>query len=262
MPSSDLRPTDPPWASAMCRTIASPSPALPPSSLRIPLPCTRSVDLVEPLEDPLLVAPRHADAVVGDRKADHVVGRSQPIRTSPPGWLYFTALCARLRVPARAAPGPPVPARPVRHATGVVRSDLLGRRPVRSEQRCRRQPRRGRVARARALVSPGLDHRQVEELVDELGKVIGLALDLGREVARRRVVVDRSGGQRLGEELDRGERRSQLVADVRHEVAPDALDSAQRGDVVERHHEATSSSGTASTENWRVPQVGRDPPRR
>ena len=47
-----------------------------------------------------------------------------------------------------------------------------------------------RLERQRCLA--GLDHGEVEQLIDELGEVIGLALDLGGEVAHGRVVVDRA----------------------------------------------------------------------
>ena len=38
----------------------------------------------------------------------------------------------------------------------------------------------------------GFDHRQLEQLVDELRQVIDLALDLAREVPGRDEVVDRA----------------------------------------------------------------------
>ena len=91
------------------------------------------------------------------------------------------------------------------------------------------------------VVCARLDHRQVEQLVDELGEVVDLALDLRGEVAGRGRVVDRPGGERLGQQLDRGQRGAQLVADVGHEVAPHALHPAQRGDVVEEQDEAAGA---------------------
>ena len=178
---------------------------------------------------------------------------SQPIRTSPPGMLYFTALCARLRS-----------AWPRRAGSAAARTTSPG---------WERGGHGSRAARRRAdaldagrddlvwiervngqLRLAGLDHRQVEQLVDELGEVIDLALDLHREVAHRGGVVDRARGQRLGQQLDRGQRRAELVADVRHEVAAHALDAPQRGDVVEREDQPPDASGTASTANCRSPR--------
>ena len=40
------------------------------------------------------------------------------------------------------------------------------------------------------------------------------------------------GGERLGQQLERADRRLQLVADVGDEVAPHALDPVELGDVV------------------------------
>ena len=43
-----------------------------------------------------------------------------------------------------------------------------------------------------------LDHGELQQLVHQLREVIGLALDLGGEVTRRRRILHRSGGERLG----------------------------------------------------------------
>ncbi|HET7685880.1 MAG TPA: hypothetical protein VFM19_05730 [Candidatus Limnocylindria bacterium] len=67
--------------------------------------------------------------------------------------------------------------------------------------------------------------------------MIGLALDLKREVARRRCVADGSRAERLGEQLDRRQRCAELVADVGHEVAAHALHAPQRPNVLHRHHD-------------------------
>ena len=102
-----------------------------------------------------------------------------------------------------------------RSATGVMRSTQAATTVS------------GSSASIDRVVAPGLDHRQVEQLVDELGEMVDLALDLGREVLRRRGVVDGSGGEGLGQQLDRGQRRAQLVADVGDEVAANALHPPQ-----------------------------------
>jgi hypothetical protein len=93
----------------------------------------------------------------------------------------------------------------------------------------------GRLQRQRRLAR--LDHRELEQLVHELGEVIGLSFDLRREVTHGPEVVHRAGGKRLGQQLDRTQRRAELVPDVCHEVAPHPLDPSQRGDVVHREHQ-------------------------
>ena len=68
------------------------------------------------------------------------------------------------------------------------------------------------------LGAAGLDLREVEDLVDEAGEPLGLldddgqVLGAGRDVELGVVVED------LGERADRGERRAELVRDVRDEV--------------------------------------------
>ena len=106
---------------------------------------------------------------------------------------------------------------------------------------------------------PGLDHRKVEQLVDELGQVVDLTLDLRREVPRRFGVVDGPGRQRLGQQLDRGEWRAQLVADVGHEVAPHALHPPKRRDVVKEENEAAGRQLDGVNDEMpgaEMPQVG------
>ena len=179
----------------MCRTIARPSPALPPSSSRLALAGARSVDLVEALEDPLLVRLRHADAVVGDREPDPIVERLPADPHLAAGMAVLHRVVGqveeRLAEPAgigQARGSPVLGARQAaargtsrRSATGPMRATHVGHDLLGVE----RLERQLRLAR--------LDHRQVEQLVDELGEVVGLALDLGREVAHGRGVVDRAG---------------------------------------------------------------------
>ncbi len=59
-----------------------------------------------------------------------------------------------------------------------------------------------------------------------------------REVAGGLRVVDRTLRQRLGQQLDRGQRGAQLMADVGHEVAPDPLGAALAGGLVQRDDQA------------------------
>src|SRR6185436_8624810 len=54
------------------------------------------------------------------------------------------------------------------------------------------------------------------------------------------LVAQRTGEQRLDEALDRGQRRLELVRDVGDEVAADALEAPQVGDVVQDEHQAAA----------------------
>ena len=255
----------PPWASARCRTIARPSPLPPRGSCPSRLPCAAAVDLVEALEDACLVSGRDADAVVGDGEPD-AARRAVPAdaHLAAAGGCTSRALWARL---SRAWP---------RRDGSARGAQCLADRPASAaaRPRCGAAPPPADRSATSATSVPGshglevqlrlarLDHGQVQQLVDQLRQVIDLALDLVREVARGLRIVDRATGQRLGQQLDRGERRSQLVADVGDEVPPYPLDPTQRGHVGQgaspgRH----CRSGTASTANLRVPS-GPAPPRR
>ena len=79
----------------MWRTIASPSPALPPSVARLALARARSVHLVEALEDPLLVRLGHADAVVGHAEPDPIVGHLPADADLAAGMAVLHARCGR-----------------------------------------------------------------------------------------------------------------------------------------------------------------------
>ena len=62
---------------------------------------------------------------------------------------------------------------------------------------------------------------------------VGLLGDDAQEAPGRVGVVERAVEQRLGEALDRGDRRLELVRDVGDEVAADRLEPLEPGDVVE-----------------------------
>ena len=73
--------------------------------------------------------------------------------------------------------------------------------------------------------------------------MIGFARDLAGEIPCGLRVIDAARCEGLREELDRGQRGSQLVADVRHEVAAHALDTPQGRDVVQREDQAAFGEG-------------------
>ncbi len=198
----------------------------------------RAVDLVEALEDPLLVRRRHTDPVVGDEEPDRTLARL-------PADAHLTTGMAELHGVVRQV------------EQSLANAGTVGRHQVRrigvSERTDRYLPPLGDrcdplddvghdLARPdeleAQLAGSRLDGRQVEQLVDDLGQVVDLPLDLPREVGHRGRVADRSGGERLRQELHRRERRAQLVADVRHEIAADPFGAAQLGDVVQREHHA------------------------
>ena len=87
----------------------------------------------------------------------------------------------------------------------------------------------------RELHRAGLEARRREQAVDEPRQALGLGGDVAHE--RRAVVVAerRVGAQeRLGESVDRGQRRAQLVRDGRDEVGLDLVEPALVRDVADR----------------------------
>ena len=221
--------------------MARPRPALPPSCSVVLLADPRPIDLVEALEDARLVRVRNADAVVGDAEPHALVDRLPADRDLAAMMAVLHRVVREVEEGLTQAGG--VRDHPNRRVAGgpAHEPDLasLGNRPDPFEQRrhdvLRIEHLQREVRRAR------LDGGQVEQLVDELGEVIGLALDLRGEVAHRGGVVDRARRECLGKQLDRGQRRAQLVPDVGDEVAAHALDTPQRGDIVQRQHQATAN---------------------
>ena len=77
----------------------------------------------------------------------------------------------------------------------------------------------------------GLDPAQVEQVVDDPADPEGLGMDpRGQPLGDLGVGLD---GQGLGQQAEGADRRLQLVADVGHEVAPDLLEAATFGDVLD-----------------------------
>ena len=79
-------------------------------------------------------------------------------------------------------------------------------------------------ALARHRPEPGLDGAELEQLLDHLRHVRRLLSDPSDEVGGGIRVLQPAIGQRLGDELHRGDRRAQLVRHVTDKVAPNSLE--------------------------------------
>ena len=89
---------------------------------------------------------------------------------------------------------------------------------------------------------------QLDDLLDERGQADRLPLHPGGEVPDGVRVLGRVG-HRLGEQAQRADRCLELVADVGDEVAPDLLDAARLGAVVdEDEHEVSSQRRDAGVD--------------
>ena len=198
-------------------------------------------------------------------KRAQVAPASQPMRTSPPGWLYLTALCARLSSACPSRAGSARHARSVRRRAAVAPrpSRHAARRPgaIRSATSRDHAPadRRGSMA---SFVSPdSIIDRSSSSSTSWARWSTSRSICSAKSCAVWRV-VDRAGGQGLGQQLDRGQRGAQLVADVGHEVAPDPLGAAQGGGLVQGNDESPAAQRhRVDREGARRP-AGRAPPRR
>ena len=90
-------------------------------------------------------------------------------------------------------------------------------------------------------VLAGVEPRQVEQVGEDAGEPLGVAVQAVDQPAGNRRVVLGAGHQRLGVGADHGDRRAQLVRDVGDEVAPHGLEPAHRGDVLEQQHAAVAA---------------------
>ncbi len=162
--------------------------------------------------------------------------------TSPPSGLNLTALWRRLtRTWPRRAASPRTGGRPAGTSTRSATPWRSANRRSRSVDSVASRPRSTpSTTRDRAAA---LDPRQVEQLADHLDEVAGLDLDLADPIAHlgRDGVADLVGlaVQRLGQEADRRQRRSQLVGQVVDELGPDPLEPAELGDILEDQPGAT-----------------------
>ena len=78
-----------------------------------------------------------------------------------------------------------------------------------------------------AAPAPGCRPAKQQQVVDQPDEAVGLALDGGEEAIACVEVVHRAIAQRLGQPLDRGERRAQLVTDVGDQVRAGLEGAAQ-----------------------------------
>ena len=83
-----------------------------------------------------------------------------------------------------------------------------------------------------------LDVGELQQVVDEPVQPLGVRAGHLEEPPRVRVIVERAVQERLQVALDAGERRPELVGDVGHELAPDPLEPAELGHVVEYQEDA------------------------
>ena len=113
---------------------------------------------------------------------------------------------------------------------------------------------RHRRARRRFL---GLDEAEVEQVVDDARQPLGLLDDAFGERSRDGGIV--FGHQRLGQHLERADRRLELVAHVGHEVAPHALDPVHLRHVVDERGDARaarSASPIGTADRWTTARGG------
>ena len=90
--------------------------------------------------------------------------------------------------------------------------------------------------------APELEVGEGEQVVDQAAEALGMTVDHLQEAERRLATLACRPEQRLGVSLDRRERGAQLVRDVRDEVPPHGLETAQLGDVVQHEHQAERRS--------------------
>ncbi len=232
----------------------------------------RSVDLVEAFEDPLPMSERDPDSVIGDPEPDSIVDRVPAEANLSPSVAVLHRVVGkvqeRLRQPGRvggdANPlGVVTRSRPHRANRDIA---SRGDRPDALRHVVQHPSRVDRLHDELCLAR--LDHRQVQQLVHELGEVVNLALDLNSKFAAGLDIADRAIGQRLGEELDGCQGRPQLVADVRDDVAAGLPGPPGRCDVVQgeeqaapRGAEAPASRNDGGKAGRALPRRSADPPR-
>ena len=102
-----------------------------------------------------------------------------------------------------------------------------------------------------------LDRAEVEQVVDDAREPVGLAHDPVGEPLHDRDVVGRGHG--LGEQAERADRRLQLVAHVRDEVAPHALDAPRLGDVARERDRADDLAVAAQRERAQLQHLAGRP---
>ena len=194
-------------------------------------PVPRRVDAVEALEDPVELSCRDADAAVGDAEVDRglVAGRGDhhggALRRVGDGvgdqvaHRYGDLLAVAEEHEAVGAVLDELDVARLR--VGDVLVDRSGDDPVdRDIDRL--------VERVVALQA-----RELDDLLHQPGQPLALGVHPAGEALHRLGVV---GGvdDGVGEQLDRTDRRLQLVAHVGHEVAPDRLDPAFAGPVLDQ----------------------------
>ena len=216
LPVSSASPIRPPCRATAQRAIASPSPVPPP-------PAAAGAAAVEAVEDPVPVGRCDARAVVGDLQV-------QAVRAGPRGHPHGAAGRAvprgvveqvgeHLVQPGAVGPGHGLRRRHVDREPDVApghrglrhrRLEHLGHRDVTAVQR----------------LGAGVDPGQVQQLAHQPAEPLGLRQ---RDLQGGRVRVGHAVDQVLQDRVQRRDRRPQLVADVRDELAPVAVGGLEVG---------------------------------
>ena len=189
------------------------------------------VDAVEPLEDPVELLGRDADAAVGDADVDgRLAGARRDDHGGPLGGVGD-----RVRDQVADGDGDLLavaeqhqPVRAVLHEVDLAGRRVGGALVDRAGDDLVGLDGHGLVERVVAL-----QPRELDDLLHQPGQPLALGVHPSREALHGLGVV---GGvdDRVGEQLDGTDRRLQLVAHVGHEVAADRLDPALAGAVLDQ----------------------------
>ena len=200
------------------------------------VPAARLVDTVEPLEDPVVVGGRDADAVVGDHELGELALDAHADLHGRPGLAVLHGVLdqvAQRRHELATVAAHPDTTRQLER--GDVDPAQLGERPDPLDRPVDDVDHVDEIA-DRLLAE--LDAGQLHQVIDRAGHTVRLvdhapgdALhDLGVDVVVGAV------GERLGEHRERTDRGLQLVADVGHEVGAHGVDPPPFADVLDRDH--------------------------
>ena len=222
----------PPCAATRCLTMASPSP------VPAELPRARLVDSVEALGDAGKVRGRGCRRRC--RPPRPPPGPRPPPPPPPParlGGVYFTALSTRLmRIWARRSRSAWTAGRSAgsRASSRTPPASALARMMSSVPSTTSASATGPRLQRDPAQ----LDIGQIGEVVEQAAQSLGVPEHDLEKAPGMGGILHRPAEQGLQVSLDRGERRPELVRDIGHELGPDLLELAERGDVVEHHGHA------------------------
>ncbi len=247
-PTSDHTVHSPPWFWLTCLTIARPEAGAAGDSR----PCR--VDSVEALEHPVEVVRRDADALVLDRDLDdravraHADGDARvPGRVGDRVDEQVAQRGEQLALVAVDEPLAGIARDELDVLAARLRAHLVDRAPHEVVDVDHLGP-------GQRVVT--LQAGQVDDVLDEVAQARGLHLHALGEVAHLVGVV--AGGEHgLGQQRQRADRGLELVADVGHEVAPDDVDAALLGEVVDEDEDRPGAErGDADAQLEELPAEG------